>query len=67
MYGYFMTEDATAHTADFSKAAQEEVFGERLWFVATYIIGFYSIRLFVGDIERQSSCEISTYSARIPK
>jgi hypothetical protein len=40
MYVYFMTENATAHTADFSKAAQEEVFGERLRFVASYIIGF---------------------------
>ena len=68
MYGYFMTEDATtAHTADFSKAAQEEVFSERLRFVASYIIGFYSIRLFVGDNERQILCEKSTYFARIPK
>jgi len=62
-----MTENATAHTEDFSKAAQEEVFGERLRFVASYIIGFYSIRLFVGDIERQSLCDKSTYFARIPK
>jgi len=67
MYGYFMTEDATVHTADFSKAVREEVFGERLRFVASYIIGFYSIRLFVGDIERQSLCEKSTHFARIPK
>jgi hypothetical protein len=30
MYDYFMTENATAHTTDFSKAAQEEVFGKML-------------------------------------
>jgi hypothetical protein len=29
MYGFLMTENATANTADFSMAAQEEVFGER--------------------------------------
>ena len=63
----FYDRKSHAHTADFSKAAQEEEFGETLRFVASYIIGFYSIRLFVGDIERQSSCEISTYFARIPK
>jgi hypothetical protein len=50
----------------FLKGAQE-VLGERLRFVASYIIGFYSIRLFVGNIERQSLCEKSTYFARIPK
>ena len=44
MYGYFMTENTTAHTADFSKAAQEEVFGERLRFMASYI-EFYSIKI----------------------
>jgi hypothetical protein len=67
MYEYFMTEDATIHTADFSKAVQEEVFGERSGFLASNIIEFHSIRLFVGETERQSLCEKSTYFARIPK
>ena len=30
MYGYFMQENATAHTENFSVPALEEVFGEQL-------------------------------------
>jgi hypothetical protein len=67
MYGYFMQDNATAHTADFSMTVLEQVYGEWLIYHLLWPPRSPDMNLqflFVGDTTGQSLCKQSTFFAR---